>query len=395
MKKFWKADGRFPCLTAVFFLLLFGFSFLNLFAPRQVQLEMENRMAAQFIPPTADTVLNGTWMAHTEECMEDQLLLRNCFIDLQCFVDETFLQKTEMNGILLGKNGWMFTKQLRLSDTEAQALEKNVGAVERFAENSAVPVTFLLAPSASLIYPEMLPAYSSGERSPLLDENALLDEIFARLQMNMAVVDLRECFRANKQEYLYYKTDHHWTTLGAGYAYQQFCIQKGLEPILPAPKERIEVPGFYGTHYTKTRCQNAESDTLFYYPGKARMTVYDVISDAQFSENAAAPLIAAEKLDTHDKYSAFLGGNHGYAVIQGKGYEGSILVVKDSYANCLVPYLTENYQTVGVVDYRNYAYGLNSLIENEGYDEVLILYCVQSFLTDTRIPMINRPPAAE
>ena len=100
-------------------------------------------------------------------------------------------------------------------------------------------------------------------------------------------------------------------------------------------------------------------------------------------------MVNTEKFQSRDKYAAFLDGNNGYSVIEGNG-EGSILVVKDSYANCFVPFLTENYAKIGVVDLRNFSYGLDSTIESEGYDQVLILYNFQTFIADNRVDVYKR-----
>ena len=88
-----------------------------------------------------------------------------------------------------------------------------------------------------------------------------------------------------------------------------------------------------------------------------------------------------QKFNTRDKYAAFLDGNNGYSTIEGRG-TGSILVVKDSYANSFVPYLTANYAAIDVVDFRNYNYGLDQLIAANDYDQILVLYSYASFTTD-------------
>lgn len=120
------------------------------------------------------------------------------------------------------------------------------------------------------------------------------------------------------------------------------------------------------------------------------MTIYNVVGEAQFEAERTENLINTEKFDTRDKYAAFLDGNNGYSVIEGNG-TGSILVVKDSYANSFVPYLTENYAKIGVIDFRNFRYGLDSTIEKEGYDQILILYNFQTFIADKNLINISRP----
>lgn len=204
----------------------------------------------------------------------------------------------------------------------------------------------------------MLPA-----NAPMVDEDAILDDIFAQVQASGAdVIDMRDDYRANKDQYLYFKTDHHWTPDGAYRAYQQFCTLKNLTPFDCNVYTKITVPDFYGTHYSATRRWNAQADSFSYYDLPNQMTVYKVNGEADYEPVKTEGLMNLAKLDTRDKYGAFLDGNNGYSVIEGNG-TGSILVVKDSYANSFIPYLTANYAKIGVVDFRGLAYGLDSTIE--------------------------------
>ena len=372
-------------LLAVSALLLLGLTIANLVWPKRDMIELENRKAAQFPAFSVEALLDGRWQSGFARWMQDQFLLRDTWINTQRAADEIVFQKAEEGGILLGKDRWMFTKLFTIDDATRQQTTKNVQAVAEFAARYPGKVTFLLAPSASVIYPEALPA-----GAPMADENALLDDIFAQVGESAAVIDLREPFTARKDEYLYFKTDHHWTTNGAYRAYEQFCALKGLTPFDRDAHEAVTVDDFQGTHYSATRLWNVENDTITYYPLPNQMTIYNITGEAQYEPLKTENLINADKFATRDKYAAFLDGNNGYSVIEGDG-EGSILVVKDSYANSFIPYLTANYEKIGVVDFRNFKYGLDSTIECEGYDEVLILYNFQTFIADTDLIYISRP----
>lgn len=317
--------------------------------------------------------------------MQDQFVLRDQWINAQRATDEIVFQKVEEGGILIGKDQWMFTKLFTVDDSTQKQLDKNVQAVSDFAAKYPGKVTFLLAPSASVIYSEELPA-----GAPMVDENAMLDEIFSEIGQSADVLDLRDVFTANKDQYLYFKTDHHWTPLGAYLAYQQFCTLKGLTPFDCAARESATVEDFQGTHYSATRLWNVENDSITYYPLENPMTIFRITGEAQYEPETTENLINTEKFSTRDKYAAFLDGNNGYSVIEGNG-TGSILVVKDSYANSFIPYLTENYAKIGVVDFRNFKYGLDSTIAQEGYDQILILYNFQTFIADTNLIYISRP----
>lgn len=372
-------------LLAASALLLLGLAIANLVWPKRDMIELENRKAAQFPAFSIEALLDGRWQSGFARWMQDQFLLRDAWINTQRAADEIVFQKAEEGGILLGKDQWMFTKLFTIDDATRQQTAKNVQAVAEFAARYPGKVTFLLAPSASVIYPEALPA-----GAPMADENALLDDIFAQVGESAAVIDLREPFTARRDEYLYFKTDHHWTTNGAYRAYEQFCALKGLTPFDRDAHEAVTVEGFQGTHYSATRLWNVKNDTITYYPLPNQMTIYNITGEAQYEPMTTENLINTDKFATRDKYAAFLDGNNGYSVIEGDG-EGSILVVKDSYANSFIPYLTANYEKIGVVDFRNFKYGLDSTIEREGYDEVLILYNFQTFIADTDLIYISRP----
>lgn len=390
-KVIYRKSGRravYPVLVCAA-LLLFGFSAVNLFWPKRTLIELENRNAAQLRAPTVSDLLDGSWQQSFSNWMQDQFMLRDQWINTQRATDEIVFQKVEEGGILLGKDHWMFTKLFTVDDATNKQLDKNIQAVAEFAAKYPDRVSFLLAPSASVIYPEMLPA-----GAPMVDENAMLDRIFAEIGQTADVLDLRDTFTANKEEYLYFKTDHHWTPNGAYLAYEQFCTLKGLTPFDRTAHEPVTVEDFQGTHYSSTRLWNVENDSITYYPLDNPMTIYNVVGEAQFEAAKTENLINTEKFATRDKYAAFLDGNNGYSVIEGNG-TGSILVVKDSYANSFVPYLTENYAKIGVVDFRNFRYGLDSTIEKEGYDQILILYNFQTFIADKNLINISRPSSLQ
>lgn len=366
-------------------LVLFALTLVNLAWPKRTLIELENRNAAQLSLPTLSGVLDGNWQSSFSNWMQDQFVLRDQWINTQRAVDEVAFQKVEEGGILLGKDHWMFTKLFTVGESTQKQLDKNVNAVTEFAAKYPGKVTFLLAPSASVIYPEELPL-----GAPMVDEDGMLDEIFAKVGTTASVLDLRSVFTEHKDQYLYFKTDHHWTPAGAYLAYQQFCAVKGLTPFDTSVHEAVTIENFQGTHYSATRLWDVENDSITYYPLENTMTIFQTTGEAQYEPLSTENLINSDKFATRDKYAAFLDGNNGYSVVQGNG-TGSILVVKDSYANSFVPYLTENYAKIGVVDFRNFRYGLDSTIEKEGYDEVMILYNFQTFIADTNLINISRP----
>lgn len=372
----------YPCII-IFFSIIFSIMFLGLLLPDREISEMENTKLKQRPAFNVSSLLQNKWTAEYNDYVKDQMPLRDGFIGMQNRTEAIIFRKAELSNILIGKSGHLYTKQFVLTDSEAKQLPRNISAVEDFAARHPGQVSFLLAPSASLIYDKDLPF-----AAPMLDENSLLDDLFGKLNGTANVVDIRDTLRAVKDDYIFYGTDHHWTTAGAYEAYKQFCDSMGLTPFDANAHESVDVKKFYGTHYSASRYYGAMPDTITYYPLPNQQTIYDIRGENDFTVKEVADLYDYSAFDGRDKYAAFLHGNGGYSTIEGDG-EGSILVIKDSYANCFVPFLTANYKKIGVVDLRNFNYGIDSLMEHEGYDHVLILYNFSSFKGDTRLPYLN------
>ncbi len=375
-----------PALV-LFFVFLFGLFFLDLAVPDKDRSELENTTLAQ--RPTLSLEgknLSGVASAVNDyftgysRYVKEQVAGRDGWIGLQAGFETLLFQKTESGGMLLGKNGQMFARTYGLLSGEQKRLPLNTNAVCSLAQRWPGRVTVLLAPAASTVYPEQVPA-----GAPLLDEDACLDDAFAAFAAaGASVLDVRETLRAHSDEYIYYRTDHHWTTTGAYYAYVAYCQAQGLTPFDRAAHTAVEVPGFYGTSYAKARTPFAKADTITYYDLPNRMQVYTVQGNGTLAapaDGAATGLYDPNQWAAYDKYAAFLYGNNGFSRIEGDG-TGRVLVVKDSYANSFVPYLTANYAVIDVVDFRAYPAGLDSLIAENDYDQVLVLYSFASFKAD-------------
>ena len=364
-------------LFSVFFV---GMFLLDCVTPDRTVSELENTTLTQRPKVTAQILssagLNRFFNDYTQYT-KDQIPGRDAWISLQSFVETALLQKTQSGGILLGDKGQMFDRTYGLVSSEERTLPRNIAAVASLAARCPGKVYVMVAPAASSIYPERVPAHA-----PLLQEESYLGQIQAAVEQAGGVyLPLKDALSAHKDEYIYYRTDHHWTTQGAYYAYSELCSALGLEPFDRAAHTAVDVPDFYGTFYSRARTWNAQPDTLTYYDLDNPLTIYTVTGPGMPTEGQTTGLYDLDKLDVYDKYAAFLHGNNGLSRVEGDG-EGRILVIKDSYANSFVPFLTANYAQIDVVDLRNYNYGLDALIAENGYDQILVLYSFDSFKSD-------------
>ena len=364
-------------LFSVFFV---GMFLLDCVTPDRTVSELENTTLTQRPKVTAQILssagLNRFFNDYTQYT-KDQIPGRDAWISLQSFVETALLQKTQSGGVLLGDNGQMFDRTYGLVSSEERTLPRNIAAVASLAARCPGKVYVMVAPAASSIYPERVPAHA-----PLLQEESYLGQIQTAVEQAGGVyLPLEDALSAHKDEYIYYRTDHHWTTQGAYYAYSELCGALGLEPFDRAAHTAVDVPDFYGTFYSRARTWNAQPDTLTYYDLDNPLTIYTVTGPGMPTEGQTTGLYDLDKLDVYDKYAAFLHGNNGLSRVEGDG-EGRILVIKDSYANSFVPFLTANYAQIDVVDLRNYNYGLDGLIAENGYDQILVLYSFDSFKSD-------------
>lgn len=377
MKKYWNNLKRYPLLL-LFFTFLFSFMVLDGLWPKRQTSELERRPLAQFPTFSWNQLFANQWTKDYDNYTKDQFVFRDSWLRLQSRSERLLFTKTEIGGAVIGKDGQLFTKMFSLTPLENKLMERNTQIMINFAAAHEGHVTFMLVPSASLIYEDKLPA-----KTPMLNESQYLDDIFAAV--GASGLDLRTAFADAKDQQLYYKTDHHWTTDGGAFvAYQEYCKAHGFTPASYKNSDFTEVENFYGTTYAKCLLWNATPDTIHYLNLPNTLTVWKVAGTGELSENFSAGLYDMDKAATMDKYSMFLHGNNGYTTIKGNG-EGKLLVVKDSYANSLVPYLLQHYAEIGMVDPRDYKFNINDLMEQEGYDDVLVLFNFQTFVSNQSI----------
>ncbi len=371
-------------IVPVFLAVLVLFSFVDIVKPDKESSELENRMLRQAPTFSWDSLLENQWTQAYGEYTREQFLLRDEWVSLQS-VFELALGKLEAGGVWYADDGYQIAKNSVFTNAQQLRLPANVQAVSELAQRHEGQVHAIVVPSPANILSSSLPW-----SPPQIDENALTDEMFTEMRAaGVNVVELRDDFTQYNQEgaQLYYRTDHHWTTDGgAAIAYEAFCEATGQTAVLPSDEVRMEVPGFLGTNFAKTKRFGTPSETLVYYDLPNAMTIHTVQNDGSILQTTEGIMDTA-RFDDYDKYAAFLHGNNGYSVIQGNG-EGSILVVKDSYANSFVPYLVENYATIGIIDLRAW-FEVDATFTEGNYDEILVLYSFASFSEDAYLSRMS------
>ena len=236
----------------------------------------------------------------------------------------------------------------------------------------------MLVPTATKVLEDKLPKYAPND-----DELTYIDKVFSGLNYNIVKINPYEALHENKDEYIYYKTDHHWTSKGAYIAYKVMCEKLGLTPKSIEDFDVINVTdSFYGSLSSKIGTKGKDVDSIDVYVPKDS----DIIVNYVEEQKKSTSLFNSEALDKKDKYEVFTGGNHPFINIKTLGDPNKkLLIIKDSYANCFLPFLTSHYGEINVVDLRYFYDDLDKLIKNKEITDVLFLYNSNTFNSDDSI----------
>ena len=373
-------------ITALFCLFIFGFGIALILSPSRDFSDQENRYLAQFKAPTLKTLRSGEFMEKFEDYVTDQFPLRDQWIQLKA-LSERALGKQENNGVYFGTNGQTLFAQFKAPSGDE--LEQKVGFVNKLGANLDVPVYFSLVPDKSFVLADLLPA-----NAPSVDDGSTIEEAQALCGDKVTYIDLRTMLTGERDAF--YRTDHHWTTMGARLAFQR--LMSGMNLVRPIAAEDLnglsyqglpytEVSGsFYGTTYSASGAGWVEPDsicTVIPEGGtKGNVTVTRYPEGAPIEGGLYYP----EKLEVKDKYAYFLGGNQPLCVIKNPDAAGGkLLVIRDSYADSLAPFLAEEFQEVHLFDLRYNNLSLKQYVADNGIGQVLVLYSAANFSTDQNL----------
>lgn len=323
----------------LFFLLLWGFWLAHGLNGDRAYSSWEKRMLTQRPDAKLSDILDGSYGTAYEDWLTDQFPGRDWWVAVKTRC-EILLGKKEIQGIYLGKDGYEFAESKETVDWDACEARME----EQFGKER---VSRIHVPHAGEVYPEKVPA-------PLCFEGEK-DKIYENLL-------------AHKEESIYYRTDHHWTMLGAYYAYEAWAEEQGLTPVaLEALDKKILKTDFLGTHYGRIHYARQADVMEFYDPGTECQVVYDL------GNGDVSGLYQEKYLDTEDAYRYFLDGNHGLVQIETDVQSGHLVVLKDSFANCFVPFLTLHYQKITVIDPRYFRADVSEWLSGQDVTGVLIL----------------------
>lgn len=358
----------------IFMVLLLGLAGKEALSHQRTYSPVEKRELQTRPEISITKVLDGRFQRKYESYLRDQFPGRDHWVSFQTDM-ELFMGKNEIHNVYIGKNHYLLEHYTE-KEFDPQQISKNLQALEKFVgkakQNADVHV--MMVPTKSWILREKLPAFA-----PHYKEQKFYDALQQKLEKEDVLISVEPVLDAHKEEEIYYRTDHHWTTLGAWYAYEQYTKAVGgdLQRAQGKKKFRCISKDFYGTTYAKINYARQADKIEIYEPADKLRVVYNM------GEKKTKTLYDFSFLKTADQYSVFTGGNQAVLEITGGIKNGkTLLLIKDSFANSILPFLAEDYEKLVVVDLRQLNVSGDRLLEMFSPTDILILYNSAQFAQD-------------
>ena len=350
------------------------FVILGLISPDREFSESENRKLAQAPEFSLSALADGSWFDDLGSYVADQFPGRDTWISINLFMNRFFGQK-EASGVYLCDDDYLMQIP---SDPDEANLERNLNAVNAFAAaHPELNTAMAVVPNAVTVHADKLPA-----NAPVRDQKADLQAIADALTVT-EFLDVTEALMEHSDAYLFYRTDHHWTSLGAYYAFADMAPSLGIEA--PALGDYTVYPvsaTFEGTLSSKSGSHGARDQVDIYVPN----TDIDYYVTYVDSQTIISSMYNRAALDQKDHYTVFFGGNYSRVDITTTAdTDRTLLLFKDSYANCFVQFLYPYFDQIIMVDPRYYYDNLENLVSTLSVTDVLYLYNADTFLSDSSL----------
>lgn len=382
-------------IFGICFVVLLGLVFvINIIVPDKGFSEEENRVLQKNPDFSLSSYMEGRYEKKLETYTNDQFLLRNTFIKIKAAADITS-GKLESNGVYKGRDNYLIED---LTVPKKETMDNTLAAMKKFKKRyGRLDMYFLLAPNAGNILEDKLPTFVQ-----LADQNKYMDRFFKDIKaIGYKPIDTRKAlskaaaapkgYGLRKQEdtQIYYRTDHHWTTDGAFIAYKEASKKMKLKDNVSYQRYIVK-NDFRGTLASKSGFVNGENDSItLYMPKDNEHDFNNSVIYYTDTKEKTTEFYKLDNLNTKDAYTVFGGSNHPiYTIKTPVKSERRLLLVKDSYANSFIPFLSQNYREIVVVDPRYFFDNINDIISTEDITEVLFLYNANTFFADNSLQMM-------
>lgn len=366
---------------ALFLIILFGVGIFTVLNGGKKYSVFEKRDLAKFPKTNVKTITKAKFQSGLDNFLNDHVVFRDQCIYTTTIVDK-IMGRAEKAGVYFGEDGYLIEKPVEVKPAD---MKENVKYLSKFVNMASKGmgsknVKVVLIPNKENVLADKMPKYA-----PVSTDNIKMKEmLWKELKDKNQIVDLTKALQKHRDEYIYYKTDHHWTSLGAKYGYEAMMDAMG-EKKLTGEKSKVVSDDFLGTTYNK----------IHYAPQKDLITKYDI----KTAENVDVVCEDSEEIDQNDslyyekalkkadKYEYFMGGNFGVLGVHTGCKNGKTLVLlKDSFANCIIPFLSNNYENIIMIDVRYLGSSIFETLEQlEKIDKLVVLFNDEKLMSNNNL----------
>lgn len=369
-------------MTISFLSLLMAVSMLSMMLPESGFSESENRYLQKKPKFTIESLLDGSYGNDYESYLSDQFPARNSWIGIKV-IAERIQGKRDVNGVYFGKQDYLIEK-FDAEDIQGEQLDKNIERLTSFLQGAREllgedRVRVMMVPSASQILTDRLPYLAAP-----YDQGKVTEQLLASMRLDggdtsKLLVPVEGRLKEHSQEDIYYKTDHHWTALGAYYGYRAWAESIGLEPW---EQEEFHIKtvseNFLGTLYSKVNVPHKPDFIQLYLP--KRSSAYDIYYDMA---EVPGEMYTYGALEGKDQYSVYMDGNHGLTEIrnQDKSLDPNrkLMMIKDSFAHSFAPFAVNHFSETYMIDLRYFNQNPGVFMREKGITDLLVLYQIPGF----------------
>lgn len=375
-----KKTNKYELSIVFLFCIMIGGMFLfSIFSGKLDYSVYERRYLAEFPKMSLKTIGSGAFGSEFESYLSDHFTGRSFFVGTNAYYNLA-MGRNGSNGIYSTKEGYLIEKP----ETDSmKTIEKNLKRIADFTAKQRCKSDIMLVPYTGYVLNDTLPLTAAH----YYDDKAF--DMVKSQNSSLRLIDLRNSFKQkSKEEQLYFKTDHHWTTAGAYAAYLEYCKYIGVEA-KPLHYFTVDAfPGFFGTTYARSCQWFSKSDRIELWESKNTHRMSFKVFDDDVTHNR---LFFKENLSGNDPYSVFLDGNLGFTKIHNPDVKkGRLLIIKDSFAQCFAPFLAHHYRDIYLVDLRHYREPVSLILSKYGINHILVLYGMNTFSKDENLTWLNR-----
>lgn len=366
----------------LFFTLLVVIPIATLILPKQERSEVENRTLQERPVLSGDSIMDKTFMKDAEDYLSDHMVLREYFVAAKTRF-ELAQGRREVNDVFI--NSKMLIENIAVPDPTEMDLTAN--AINQFAEKykGKMDINMMLIPTATEFYPNVI-----SEFATVVDQTEFIHDFYKKLK-NVNSIDAFAPLSASTGDYIFYKTDHHWTSYGAYIGYSALSKTLGFKP---ATSDMFNIEhasyDFLGTLYSKVLYGGNLKDRIDIYEYANGDPVVDVIKYTDKNTQTYSSILFREYLDQKDKYSVFLGQNESLVQVKTSTKNGKKLIIfKDSFSHALMQFLPLHYEEILLVDLRYLNVPLSEYVDVNDYTQALFAYNMAGFVKDTSIKKVR------